>query len=92
MWTTLTNLYQSTNENRKMVLREKLKAIKIAKTDSATTYLTKITTVRDELAAIGETITPTELVRITLNGHPNTWLNFADGIVARETLPTWQRL
>ena len=29
MWTVLTNLYQSTNENRKMVLREKLKAIKM---------------------------------------------------------------
>ena len=36
MWTALTNLYQSTNENRKMVLREKLKAIKIAKTDGVT--------------------------------------------------------
>ena len=27
MWTTLTNLYQISNENRKMVLREKLKSI-----------------------------------------------------------------
>ena len=31
MWTTLTSLYQSSNENRKMVLKEKLKAIKMAK-------------------------------------------------------------
>ena len=52
MWTALTNLYQSTNENIKMVLREKLKAIKMAKTDSATAYLTNITNVRDELAAV----------------------------------------
>ena len=37
MWTTLTNLYQSTNENRKMVLREKVKAIKMDKTDGVTT-------------------------------------------------------
>jgi len=48
MWTALTSLYQSSNENRKMVLKEKLKAIKMANTDSATTYLTKITSVRDE--------------------------------------------
>ena len=33
MWTALTNLYQSSNENRKMVLRKKLKAIKMAKTE-----------------------------------------------------------
>ena len=60
MWTALTSLYQSSNENRKMVLRERLKAIKMAKTDSATTYLTKITSVRDELVVVGETITPVD--------------------------------
>ena len=75
-----------------MVLKEKLKAIKMAKTNSAATYLTKITLVRDELAAVGETIAPTELVRIALNGLPKTWENFLDGIVARENLPDWQRL
>jgi len=86
MWTTLTSLYQSSNENVKMVLKEKLKAIKMAKTDSATSYLTKITLVRDELVAIGEVIAPTELVRIALNGLPKAWKNFVDGIVARENL------
>ena len=75
-----------------MVLREKLKAIKMENTDSVTAYLTKITNVRDELAAVGEVIPPTELVQITVNGLPSTWLNFSDGIVARETLPTWDRL
>ena len=72
IWTTLTSLYQSSNENRKMVLKEKMKAIKMAKTDSATTYLTKITSVRDELVVVGEIIAPTELVRIALNGLDRT--------------------
>ena len=31
MWSALTNLFQSSNENRKMVLREKLKSIKMVK-------------------------------------------------------------
>ena len=39
MWTTLTNLYQSSNENRKMVLREKLKSIKMTKSESVTTHM-----------------------------------------------------
>eukprot|EP00253_Pinus_taeda_P007806 PITA_07806 len=90
MWTALSNLYQSTNENRKMVLKEKLKNIKMSN-DSAAGYLTKITNVRDELAAIGEAIPPTELVLIAVNGLPRSWMNFADGVCARETLPTWER-
>ena len=90
MWTALSNLYQSTNENRKMVLKEKLKNIKMGN-DSAAGYLTKITNVKDELAAIGEAIPPTELVRIAVNGLPCSWMNFADGVCARETLPTWER-
>ena len=56
MWTSLTNLYQSSNENRKMVLREKLKNVHISKGEGTTSYLTKITQVRDELAAVGEVI------------------------------------
>ena len=75
-----------------MVLKEKLKAIKMAKTDSATAYLTKITSLRDELAAVSEIIAPTELVRIALNGLPKTWENFVDGIVAWENLLDWERL
>eukprot|EP00253_Pinus_taeda_P020875 PITA_20875 len=90
MWTALSNLYQSTNENRKIVLKEKLKTIKMGN-DSAAGYLTKITNVIDELAVVGEVIPPTELVRIAVNGLPRSWMNFADGVCARETLPTWER-
>ena len=34
MWDSLTKTYQFSNENRKMVLREKLKSIQMAKSDS----------------------------------------------------------
>ena len=39
----LTNLYQSSNENQKMILREKLKSIRMNKGENMTTYLTRIT-------------------------------------------------
>lgn len=68
MWGSLTKLYQSSNENRKMVLREKLRSIKMTRTDSVTSYLTKITQVHDELGAVGETISDNELGRTALNG------------------------
>ena len=55
-------------------------------------YLSRFTDVRDELAAIGETVTETELVRTTLHGFPKSWEVFVEGIVARENLPNWNRL
>ena len=43
MWTSLTNLYQSSNENRKMVVREKLKNVHMSKGEGMASYLNKIT-------------------------------------------------
>ena len=56
MWSSLTGLFQSSNENRKMVLREKLKSIRMVKGEVMLTYLTRISQVRDELAAFGEVV------------------------------------
>ena len=39
MWDALTVLFQSSNENRKMVLREKLKSIRMVKREVMLTYL-----------------------------------------------------
>jgi transposase InsO family protein len=92
MWTALKNLFQNFNENRKMVLREKLKSIKMTKSESVTCYLSRITLVRDELGAVGEVIPSTELVRTALNGVAKPWAVFVEGIVARENVPSWDRL
>jgi hypothetical protein len=92
MWESLTKLYQSENENQKMVLREKLKSIKMTKSENVVTYLTRLTQVRDELRAVVEAIADSELVRTTLNGVTKQWVVFVEGIVARENLPKWERL
>ena len=39
IWETLTKLYQSSNENRKMAHRDKMKAIKMKGSESVVTYL-----------------------------------------------------
>ena len=39
-----------------MVLREKLKNIKIVKGEVVISYLTRVSQVRDELAAVGEVV------------------------------------
>ena len=49
-----------------MALREKLRNMKMTKTEKVSSFLTRITQVRDELGAVGEVITDGELVRTTL--------------------------
>ena len=51
-----------------MVLREKLKIIKMAKAEGVISYLTRISQVRDELAALGEVVPGSKLVQTALNG------------------------
>ena len=67
MWDAFTRLFQSSNENIKMVLREKLKSIKMDKAEGVTPYLTRISQVRDELSAVGEKVDGSELVRTVVN-------------------------
>ena len=66
-----------------MVLKEKLKSIKMTKSESVTANLTRITSVADELASIGESIAPTELAKTTLQGLPKNWEVFVEGIITR---------
>lgn len=44
-WESLCKLYQSSNQNRKMMLREKLRNSKMHKIDIVTSYLTKVSQV-----------------------------------------------
>jgi hypothetical protein len=92
MWEALTRMYQSTNENRKMVLREKMKSIWIAKIEGVISYLTRITRVRDELSAVGEAVGEAKLVRTALNGVSKPWAMLVQAIVGRENLSSWERL
>jgi hypothetical protein len=78
----LKSLFQSRNENRKMVLREKLRDTKMTESDKVTTYLTRIRQVRDALAAIGEAVDDSELVRTALKGFTKEWTPFIKGVMA----------
>jgi 2-phosphoglycerate kinase len=68
MWDALVKLYQSDNQSRKMLLRDKLRSTEMAKGESMVTYLTMFAQIRDELATVGEKVDEIELVRTALNG------------------------
>jgi hypothetical protein len=92
MWDALKNSFEAKNENRKMALRAKLHDTKMCKEESVSSYLTRVAQVKDELAAIGEVISDSELVRIALNGFTKDWEVFVKCVVGREHLPDWSRL
>jgi hypothetical protein len=54
MFDSLVGLFQSTNMNRKMVLRNRLISMQMSRSDNVTSYFMRITQVRDWLVAIGE--------------------------------------
>jgi hypothetical protein len=92
MWASLCSLYESSNENRKMVLHDRLRSIRMLEDESVTSFLARFTQIRDELGVVGEVIVPNSLVRQALHSFTKPWAPFIQGIVAREALPTWERM
>jgi hypothetical protein len=92
MWASLCKLYESPNENRKMVLHDQLRGIRMLKDESVTSFLGRFTQIRDELVAIGEVVNPNSLVRQAMNSFTKPWGPFVQGIDAQEVMPTWDRM
>ena len=91
MWKDLESLYQSKNENQKMVLQERMCNTKMAK-GGVVPYLTMLTLIREELEVVGSKTVDEELIRIALNGFSKQWDTFVKGVVAREKLSGWKGL
>jgi hypothetical protein len=92
MWDALKNLFEAKNENQKMALKDKLHDTKMGKGESVSSCLTRVAQVKDELAAVGEVISDSELVRIALKGFTKEWEVFVKCVVGRENFPDWSRL
>ena len=62
----MTDLFESSIDHRKLALKDKLKKIKIEKSDSIPKYLTKIFQCQDELGSVGVTVADDDLVSLDL--------------------------
>jgi hypothetical protein len=92
MYDALVGLYQSRNTGWKLILRHQLKVVEMSSSDIVSSYLMRITPIRDHLATIGEAVDDTELVNVALNGFFGSWEPFVQGICARETFPPFDKL
>ena len=66
MYEALKNMFESNNTLGALTLKSQLQNIKMTKADTAATFFMEISEIRDQLGAIGETISDKELVLTTL--------------------------
>lgn len=74
------------------MLNDKLHGTRMSKGVSVTSYLSRLTQVKDKLTVVGEIIVEEELVCIALNGFSNQWEVFVKCVMGRDHLPNWERL
>eukprot|EP00253_Pinus_taeda_P029002 PITA_29002 len=92
MWKTLNDLYQNSSDQRKLVLKDKLRRIKMEKGDTISTYLNKLTTYRYELGSVEISTVDDDMVSLALLGLPKIWNSYQYSVNGREKLLDWERL
>ena len=90
MWKDLTYLFQSSNDHRKLALKDKLRKIKMEKDDTILVYLTKFVQCRDELGSVGVRVFDDDLVSLALLGLPKSWQCYQDFVNGRKKLSDWE--
>jgi hypothetical protein len=73
MFDALRKLYEGKNINQKMNLRTQLKNTKMQKGEMIQEYFSRISEIKEQLKAIGDTINEDEFVINTLNGLARPW-------------------
>ena len=92
MFDSLTKLFEGTNINRKMTLRNQLKNVKIQNAKTLQSYFTRASQIKEQLEVVEEEVDNGEIVMTALNGLPKSWDSFIQGICARRKLITFNRI
>ena len=69
----LFRLYEGNDINQKMTLRTQLKNVKMHNSKTIQSLFARVSQIKEQLEAIGDTVEEVELVMTTLNGLPNSW-------------------
>ena len=87
MWKELIELFENTNDHRKMALKDKLRNINIQNNDTIPQYLTKFIKVRDDIGGVHVSVAKDDLVSLSLLGLPKIWHRYQDLMNEREKFP-----
>lgn len=86
------NAFEINNAMRVLALKRQLNHIQIKKGESINSYFLRFIGIRDEFSTIGTIINDTELMLMAIDGLPESWEIFAQGISARDQLQDFNRL
>ena len=92
MFDAFSRLYEGKNINRKMTLRTQRKNVKMQDLESIQSYFTRVSQIREQIEAIGDSVEEVELVMTTMNGLPRPWDPLFKGICSRRKLTKFGRL
>jgi len=81
MFDALVELFESKNNSRMLT-----------SSNTITSYLMKVSQLRDQLVVIEDLVNDKELVTITLNGLPPSWEPFIQGVCDRDKFPKFDKL
>jgi hypothetical protein len=89
MFDAFVGLFQRTNMNKKMVLRNELRSMQMFISDNVINYFMRITQVHDQITSIGEKNEDIENMNVALNSLHKSWEPFFKGFCTREHLRDW---
>ena len=89
MYEALRNLFENENLSRIIALKDQLRQCKFKRDDSISTFFVKLSQIRDQLAAIGETIPDREIVLTAMAGLPSDWAPYVKGACACGKFPSF---
>ena len=89
MYDALRNLFENENPSWILALKDQLRQSEFKRDDSISTYFVKLSQIRDQLTAVGESIPDREMVLTAMAGLPYDWAPYVKGACARGKLPTF---
>ena len=91
-WEVLKDLYETTNSNRILFLEINLLSMKMETNETITTYVSRIKDLVDQLSAIGDKVSDTDMVTIALKGLIKDYQYFVSSLGGRAKPPTFVEL
>ena len=92
MFVYLTNLYESKNSSRKVALRSQIRAMYFSRSETISSYFSKIKLLKDQLKAIDAPMDEDELCSTILDSFPDSWDSFCQSVNARSNPRTFNNL
>ena len=74
-----------------MMIFSQLTNVKIQNEETIQSYFTRVSQIKEQQEAVDEEVENAEIVMTTLNGLPNSWDSFIQGIAARKKLVKFSR-